>query len=514
MKLGSTAVPSMNFVGLDGPCTEIGMYLYALTALAHTDQDKAALKSVLSGDIRSATRLAQQRTEDECRLDDPAAYMHWATLCGDLMLAQDHDEDAEMNYRRALRGAAGGDRGQTRVAACRNTGFMSLHQQRFSTAAVSFQRVVADAATSTAGQVEALCGLAAAQNGMGDAQQAKLTLGAAARRSHESTSPELAIFTDLWSIELQVQHAVRAHTALRDHIFWRSPAVVSTQSASPEQLMKTVDTCIMRYRTLPLIAQRLHHLRDLMLAIDGDAQALRESQHHLLWLGRAGLVSSERQARLEWALAALTVKNAEVAHDMLKPLCLREDQRGVRRWDFELSYCRAKLCELQGRSEESLRHYQRYALESVMCVRSEMTPPTAPRHDEATEVLATGAAKDEVEMSLPAKYRRAYRYLVAHLGDEGLNVHEIADQIGVTMRALQSAFKSHLGMSPAEVLRRCRMERIRSDLLAEDGSLRTIAEVASRWGVRSRATLVSSYRKHFGETPEQTLGRRHTPLQQ
>jgi AraC-like DNA-binding protein len=488
------------------------MYLYAMTALAHMDQDKAALSSVLQGDIRTATQLAQRHSEDECRQDDPTAYMHWATLCGDLMLAQDHDEDAEVNYRRALRGACGADRGQTRVAACRNTGFMSLHQQRFSTAAVSFQRVVADVATSTAGQVEALCGLAAAQSGMGDAQQAQITLGTAARRSQQSTSPELAMFTDLWAIELQVQHAVRAHTALRDHVFWRSPAIASARSASPDELMKAAEACIVKYRTLPLIAQRLHHLRDLMLAIEGDAQALRDCSHHLLWLGRAGLASSERQARLEWALAALTVKNADVARDMLEPLCAQEGRLGVRRWDFELSYCRAKLCELQGRSEESLRHYQRYALESVLCVRSEMAPPAPPRNDEATEAVTAGAVKDEVEMSLPAKYRRAYRYMVAHLGDDGLNMHEIADQIGVTMRALQSAFKSHVGMSPAEVLRRCRMERIRSDLMAEDGSLRTISEVASRWGVRSRATLVASYRKHFGETPEQTVGRRGAAL--
>jgi AraC-like DNA-binding protein len=435
-------------------------------------------------------------------------------LCGDLMLAQDHDEDAEVNYRRALRGAAGSARGQTRVAACRNTGFMSLHQQRFGTAAASFQRVVADTATSAASQIEALCGLAAAQHGMGDAQQAQLTLCTAARHSHASTSHELNMLTDLWTIELQVQQALRAHTALRDHIFWRSPAQASTQGSAADSLMQAVDACMLKYQTLPLIAQRLHHLRDLLLAIDGDAQALRDSPNHLLWLSRTGLASSERQARLEWALAALTVKNAEVARDMLEPLCTRELKHGLRRWDFELSYCRAKLCELQGRSEESLRHYQRYALESVMCVRSEMPQASTPPEADSTPQASIGAVKDEVEMSLPAKYRRAYRYLLQHLGDDGLNVSEIAEQIGVTMRALQTAFKTHLGMTPAEILRRCRMERIRNDLLISEGVSVTVSEVAARWGVRNRSTLVAAYRKHFDETPEQTLRHRCAPLPQ
>jgi AraC-like DNA-binding protein len=488
------------------------MYIYAMTALAHTHANQAALDSVLRGDIRTATRLAQQHAEDDCRLDDPAAYVQWATVCGDLLLAQDHDEDAELNYRRALRGAAGATRGQTRVAACRNTGFMSLHQQRFGTAAASFQRVVADVAASMAGKIEALCGLAAAQHGMGDAQLAQMTLNTAVQRSQESTSAPLMMFTELWAIELQVQRAVRAHTALGDHIFWRSPVMAGKAGMTGDELMQSVDACMLKYRAFALIAHRLHHLRDLLLAIDGDAQALRNSPTHLTWLSRAGLASSEREARLDWALAALTVKNADVARSMLEPLCGRELQHGVRRWDFELSYCRAKLCELQGRSEESLQHYQRYALESVLCVRSEMTPAARSPSEDRDPALSTGAVKDEVEMSLPAKYRRAYRYLQQHLADEGLNVLEIAEHVGVTMRTLQSAFKHHLGMTPAEVVRRCRMERIRADLLADHGAPITIANIAARWGVRNRSTLVASYRKHFDETPEQTLGRRCAPM--
>ena len=111
-------------------------------------------------------------------------------------------------------------------------------------------------------------------------------------------------------------------------------------------------------------------------------------------------------------------------------------------------------------------------------------------------------------MRLPARYRRAYRYLLEHLDRSELTVREIADEIDVTERALQCVFKRHLGMTPGEVLQRCRVERIRADLLREDAVGGTVIETAARWGIRNRATLVSSYRKFFRETPSETLARR------
>lgn len=472
------------------------MYIYAMTALAHAERDHAALASVLRGDIRNATRIAQQRTDDGLRLDDPAAYMHWATLCGDLMLAQDHDEDAEQSYRRALRGAAASVRGVTRVAACRNTGFMSLHQQRYGAAAASFQRVAADAAATPADRVEALCGLAAARHGMGALQPAREALDNAAQLAGEAGSRELRLMTDMWTIELQVQQKLRQHHALADHVFWRSPAVrVGGCMPEPDSVLSDIDDALARHADAPLFTRRLQHLRGLLRAMDGDAQALRDSPQHLAWLSQTGLVASERQARVEWALAALAVRNAEAARRLLEPLA--GAAAGTRRWDLELSYCRAKLCELQGRSEESLQHYRRYALDSVMCVRAESAPAA-----EATAPQATTA--DEVELALPARYRRAYRYLLQHLDRHGLSMREVADHIGVTERALQSTFKQHIGLSPAELLRRCRMERIHRDLRHAGADNTTVAEVAERWGIRNRSTLVTAYRRQFGETPEQT----------
>jgi AraC-like DNA-binding protein len=272
-----------------------------------------------------------------------------------------------------------------------------------------------------------------------------------------------------------------------------------------------VDACMARHPSLPLVAQRLQHLRDLLLAVDGDAQALQHAPAHVHSLARAGLLACERQARLEWALVALATKHADVARTMLDPLTrgsgsvgANRPLRTVRRWDFELSYCRAKLCEQQGLADESLRFYQHYALESVLCLRSENPAPQELRDEGAPQ----STVKDEVEMSLPAKYRRAYRYMLEHLDQAGLSVHEMAEHVGVTERALQLAFKQHLGMAPAQVLRRCRLERIRRELLRDDTPEPCIADTAARFGIRNRSTLVAAYRQQFHETPAQTLASR------
>jgi AraC-like DNA-binding protein len=83
-------------------------------------------------------------------------------------------------------------------------------------------------------------------------------------------------------------------------------------------------------------------------------------------------------------------------------------------------------------------------------------------------------------------------------------VQELSAEIGVTERALQIAFKTFLGLSPTEVIRRERMERIRADLLNTD---RGVLDTANKWGVRSRSALVSGYRKQFNEVPSETLER-------
>ncbi|AKJ27821.1 helix-turn-helix domain-containing protein [Caldimonas brevitalea] len=481
------------------------MTLYVLTALARTLSSDAVLSTLLEGQIQDATARTLALIEAHAETPASQGLCELQVLAGDLMLAQGHDEEAEECYRQAVKAAASAPRGQVRVVSCRNTGFLSLYQHRFGTAAACFRRVIDDEAALTAQRTEALCALALAHHGMGQTLQALEALDEAAEQAAEAASSHLALLVGMVRVELLVQQEIRAHGSLRDHVFWQLPPTSSRQRTQIEPLT-ALNACLLTHGKHPLVAQRLGHLRSLLMASCGDAAAVKSLEQDVAWLRRSGIVTGERQSRIDTALVCIVVRNADMARGMLEPLC----GRGLRdassqRWNFELSYCLAKVCELTGRVDEAMQHYQRYALESVQCVRVE-TPAEHVSSHTPTSAAAT-AVKDDVEMSLPAKYRRAYRYLLEHLDSADLSIREIAEHVGVTERALQSAFRTHLGMTPIEVLRRCRVERIRRDLVSPAAPGVTVIEAAARWGIRNRSTLLSSYRKYFKETPAETLAR-------
>jgi AraC-like DNA-binding protein len=159
----------------------------------------------------------------------------------------------------------------------------------------------------------------------------------------------------------------------------------------------------------------------------------------------------------------------------------------------------------QMRTQEFAQFYGRYALASIQHVRADMSMPAAAAdHMQASR---TAQRSDDVSARLPAKYRRAYRYLMDNLDQKDLSVREVASHVGVTERAMQAAFKNHLGLSPSELIRRQRMERIRDDLLDDGAPATRVLDVANKWGVRHRSTLINGYRRVFQEAPSETMGR-------
>lgn len=134
---------------------------------------------------------------------------------------------------------------------------------------------------------------------------------------------------------------------------------------------------------------------------------------------------------------------------------------------------------------------------------------TKPARSRATASASRAPEQlDDIGTRLPARYRRAYRYLLDNLERKDLSIREIAAQVGVTDRALQSAFKTSLGSTPTEIIRRLRMERIRAELEADDSAHEQgILATAVKWGVSNRSTLVNSYRREFNESPSDTLNR-------
>lgn len=86
-------------------------------------------------------------------------------------------------------------------------------------------------------------------------------------------------------------------------------------------------------------------------------------------------------------------------------------------------------------------------------------------------------------------------------------VTELAQECAVSVRALQDGFVRQVGVPPGRYLRRARLRRVRSDLMAADSRERSVSEVASRWGFLHLGRFAALYSEAYGELPSQTLHR-------
>ncbi len=83
---------------------------------------------------------------------------------------------------------------------------------------------------------------------------------------------------------------------------------------------------------------------------------------------------------------------------------------------------------------------------------------------------------------------------------------DIAKRLNISERALQAGFRAQLGLSPMAFLRGIRLQRVRAQLLASDGSV-SVSEIARRWGFHHLGRFSAYYRDAFGEVPSRTVQR-------
>lgn len=104
----------------------------------------------------------------------------------------------------------------------------------------------------------------------------------------------------------------------------------------------------------------------------------------------------------------------------------------------------------------------------------------------------------------PSTVMRAARIIETHAREE-LTPGDLARECAVTPRALQYAFRKHLGCTPQDYLRRVRLDLARQSL--RDGEAETVGDVAARYGFFNPGRFASYYREIFDENPGQTLQR-------
>ncbi len=467
------------------------IYFALISAQVHGDGLPSYARAMRDGDFAAARRHAERLAgADQGAADAPALQ-----ALADAALVLGHDEDAEEHYRRAQKQLRLSNDG-LRVLSCRNAGWQALNLHRYSAAMQCFSRNARDSAASAADQIEAVLGVALVHHRLGQQAACDEALRHARQLAGGQDDGRWALLADLLALDCAVQLRIRCSAGLRDHVFWQSAAARGDHHAQWQRLADSMAAGQARHPAPELVAQRHAGLALLLRLADGERDAALALASQMGRAPRGHCAAYVGWLQVEIALAALAGEQVDLAEQALQ----RGQQADPRahRWSLDQRYCQAKIAMLKGNSADALRFYAGYTGEALQCLRMETQVIKAL---DGVLRAAEGPASDDISARLPAKYRRAYRYIVDHYRNDDLSTAEVAAHIGVTERALQMAFRERLGMSPSAVLRRLRLDAVRAELLTGSGAADGILRTANRVGLKSRSSLIRGYRKQFNEAP-------------
>lgn len=477
------------------------LYFAVASALSAKDALRP-VQNVLEGKIVEALAACASLTDAQPR---PVKSGHetWQ-LYGDLQLMVGREQEAQESYR-TMQKAVRHSRDEMRIASCRSAAWRAFFHDRFGSALAGFTRIFNEADASHEQRLGAHLGAILSLHQMGYVDGVCQHLNEFARLAGEFNDTKWIALADALRRDLLLHYSLRSGGEFGDHAYWRSVLADIALSTLGDVESRAADAVASQ---IPMLANRIAYQRDLHNFAAGQHSAIEDIDRHMRWSLRAGLLDYYLALCVDVSLAAIAAGAPRVAETMLEQC--RGDRNTFsheRRAYIDYLYCIAKVKQKQGRAIEAIEVFSRYALLSMQHIRSDVAALSV--HGSTLIQARQGAtASDDVSTRLPAKYRRAYRYLMDNLDRRDLSVREIAASLGVTERALQAAFKSSLGVSPRELIRRKRMERIRDQLLSDGEPPGSALEVASKWGVQHRSTLLSGYRKEFQEAPSDTLARR------
>ncbi|WP_112382759.1 helix-turn-helix transcriptional regulator [Sphingomonas carotinifaciens] len=94
--------------------------------------------------------------------------------------------------------------------------------------------------------------------------------------------------------------------------------------------------------------------------------------------------------------------------------------------------------------------------------------------------------------------RQAVDYIEAHLR-ERIAIRDLAEAAGISVRALQIAFKQQMGCTPINYIIARRLDRVHAQLRLSESE--TIRQVAASWGFVHMSDFAKRYRERFGHLP-------------
>ncbi|WP_433803713.1 AraC family transcriptional regulator [Actinomycetospora sp. CA-084318] len=121
-------------------------------------------------------------------------------------------------------------------------------------------------------------------------------------------------------------------------------------------------------------------------------------------------------------------------------------------------------------------------------------------------LLAHAPAAPEASSGTPVPrlIRKADDLIVAH-AREPLTVEDVAECVGLSVRALQEGFRRHLDTTPTERLRQVRLAGAHAELEAADPATTSVSAVASDWGFTHLGRFSIAHRQRYGCSPSEVL---------
>jgi AraC-like DNA-binding protein len=422
------------------------------------------------------------------------------------LLLLDRSDDAADFFERCLKDSPLQSRPALRARSCLIAGLQALHSNQLRTAWGCLQRAMLTKEAPQSVVVQACGALATLYFRLGMRRPA----GAAVERALALLGPDAgqhrmarAVLHGL-QVEFVALDLLRQHERLHDLAFWPRHEEKAGSRTSVPQLQALIADCRRQAAPFGFVAARLDFLDTLVQVAYETSGADGAAMAHIDRLAGVGLQCHAHAARHELALACIAGRRTERLRQLMLVYAGAGRARCGQQHNIEHDYCQAKLGELTGRDDAYIAHYRQYAVQSLVHLRQTCAYITVPS---TVRQPADEIPKDDIASRLQGRYRRAYQYILANLHREDLSIRHVADEIGVTERALQLAFRAALGLSPSAVIRQCRMDRIRDELSNDTvtGDSTTL-EVGRRWGLRSRSALSQAYKAAFGELPSETQG--------
>lgn len=132
-------------------------------------------------------------------------------------------------------------------------------------------------------------------------------------------------------------------------------------------------------------------------------------------------------------------------------------------------------------------------------------PGTGPLDPVSGIALSRSFPSPPVSTRVPAAVRSAMAFMESQAADP-IGLPEVAGAVQLSPRALQAAFRKHLGTTPLGFLRATRMARAHADLQAARPG-ETVSAVANRWGFSQLSRFAHDYKERYGMLPRETLSR-------